>query len=179
MTNFAFTADLPTTIETPRLFLRRPTHAHAQAIARLANNKNIHQYMSRLPFPYALEDAAHFIGKIARSENEHAFAICNRDDDFMGLCSVMNRPNAPELGYWLGEPYWGEGFVTEAVAGLIASLEALGQFNFDARADASNGGSQRVLEKLNFKKIKQVTEDCGQHKNVSLVYYERRRDDDR
>lgn len=179
MTDFTFHNRLPETIETNRLLLKRPSATHIQSLARLANNAAIHQFMSRMPYPYGLEDARTFVETMARTETEHSFAICSRDEDFMGMCGLINRPEAVEIGYWLGQPYWGEGYMSEAAAALIAAAQTAGATHFMARANVTNLSSRRVLEKLGFKKTHEKTEDCGQHKSVPLAFYSLERDDGR
>ena len=58
---------LPQTLTTQRLVLTAPTLDHVPAIAKLCNNKNIHQWMSRLPFPYAEADARFFVETVVPS----------------------------------------------------------------------------------------------------------------
>jgi Acetyltransferase (GNAT) domain len=57
----------------------------------------------------------------------------------------------PELGYWIGLPYWGRGYVTEAARALIDhAFGALGCALLTSRARVSNPASRRVLEKCGF-----------------------------
>ena len=92
-----------------------------------------------------------FVDRIARSSDEHAFVILSRDGDFIGTIGLhLRRINPLELGYWLGEPYWGEGYATEAVGALLAAADAAGCDRMDARAQSRNHASCRVLEKSGF-----------------------------
>jgi predicted acetyltransferase len=69
----------------------------------------------------------------------------------IGICSIDLREDGAELGYWLGAPYWGQGFATEAARAAIDY--AFGDFGHEALlsgARVSNPASRRVLEKCGF-----------------------------
>ena len=89
--------------------LRAPCRADISAIATLADNRKIHA-MTTLPYPYSQHDAEAFVETFARSQAEHAYAIALPDDELIGMVGLHLDPGAdPEIGYWLGEPYWGRG----------------------------------------------------------------------
>lgn len=149
---------LPTTIRTQRLVLVTPTLAHAPAIAALANNANVHQWMARLPFPYALSDAEFFIGTIVPSAEEACFAI-TRDGECLGVVGLhFGQGEVPELGYWLGEPHWGCGYATEAAEAVLAAARAAGATALRSRALKHNAGSRKVLKKVGFVEIGEAIE---------------------
>jgi RimJ/RimL family protein N-acetyltransferase len=56
----------------------------------------------------------------------------------------------PELGYWLGEPYWGFGYASEAAIALVAAARAAGAHALRSRALVNNAGSLSVLGKVGF-----------------------------
>lgn len=141
---------LPATLVTERLVLTAPTLAHAPAIALLCNNKNIHKWMARLPFPYAEADARFFVEQIVPSAEEACYGLL-RGDDFLGVVGLhFADGQPPELGYWLGEPYWGHGYATEAARALIQAARAAGATALRSRALLDNAGSRHVLAKLGF-----------------------------
>ncbi|UYN98613.1 MAG: GNAT family N-acetyltransferase [Devosia sp.] len=141
---------LPATLRTERLVLSTPTMADAPAIAALCNNKNVHKWMARLPFPYTAEDARFFIEHIVPSDTEACYGL-RRGDDFIGVVGLTFSPGAvPELGYWLGEPYWGHGYATEAAQALVAAARAAGAGALGSRALLDNAGSRKVLAKTGF-----------------------------
>lgn len=141
---------LPATLLTERLLLTTPTMTHAPDIALLANNRRIYEVMSRLPFPYSETDARFFIEQIVPGAEELCYAILH-DAVFMGIVGLtFAEGKAPELGYWLGEPYWGQGYASEAAAAVVAAARAAGLPALRSRALLSNGGSRNVLRKLGF-----------------------------
>jgi len=126
-------------------------------IQQLANNyaikKNLRDFF---PFPYAVEDAAGFIESVAMGSMGHVFALYI-EETFIGIGSLIpqtheHRINA-EIGYWIGEPYWGKGYATEAVKQLTRfAFEELGLLRIYAGVYDYNNASMRVLEKAGFQK---------------------------
>jgi len=137
-------------------FILRPWAIEdAENLAWFANNKNVSRYMmNRFPRPYTLENAYEFIAH-ANSESPPSLLAISIEGIAVGGIglhrqsdiSIMNA----ELGYWLGEAYWGKGIMTDAVIRMIE----YGFINFDfnrifARPFGSNLASQKVLEKAGF-----------------------------
>lgn len=138
---------LPASITTDRLVLTAPTLAHVPDIARLANNQRIHEVMARLPFPYTEADARFFVEQIVPSQDETCYAI-TRDGVFMGIVGLTyDGDTAPQLGYWLGEEYWGRGLATEAACAVVAAAKAAGVPALRSRALVGNAGSRNVLRR--------------------------------
>lgn len=129
--------------------------ADAAEIARHANNRKVWlQLRDQFPHPYTIDDAHRFIGFMRGQDRETAFAI-TVDDRPAGVIGVVLRDDVErcsgEIGYWLGEEYWGRGIATRALAGLTRfafttyELERL-----YALPLASNTASCRVLEKVGY-----------------------------
>ncbi|HTO27148.1 MAG TPA: GNAT family N-acetyltransferase [Devosia sp.] len=150
---------LPATITTDRLVLTTPTMAHAPDIARLANNRRVHEMMARLPFPYTDADAQFFIEHIVPTEAECCFAAMLGGVEFIGIVGLsFGDDPAPELGYWLGEPYWGHGYATEAATALVAAARTAGYAALRSRALLHNARSRNVLRKAGFTEFGEATE---------------------
>lgn len=120
-----------------------------------ANNPKIARFMTDgFPFPYTTQHAIAFIESVSRPVPVQVFAI-TVDDQAVGGIGIhpqtdIMRKNA-ELGYWLGEKYWGNGIVSRAVKEMVA----YGFKNFDisriyARPFHTNLASQKILIKNNF-----------------------------
>ena len=75
---------LPTTLTTARLVLTTPVLAHVPQMAVLANNKRIHEVLSRLPYPYAEEHGTEFVTEIARECESVGTILDNRLDALRG-----------------------------------------------------------------------------------------------
>lgn len=139
-------------LETTRLVLRAPRLEDAKAVAVLANDRRIAENTARIPHPYSLTDAEQFIAAGDCGPGEVTFLITRPDGAIVGAAGVAKLDGAnPEIGYWLGVPYWGQGFATEAVRAVIDY--AFGELRHDALhagARVTNPASRRVLEKCGF-----------------------------
>jgi len=137
-------------LETERLVLRRPTLADVKAIARLANDRRIAQNTARIPHPYAVSDAEAFVNLVAEQPQDANFLI-TREGEVLGGVGIDLKPAAPEIGYWLGVPFWGQGYATEAARAVIDyAFEEFGSAELRAGARVVNTASRRVLEKCGF-----------------------------
>ncbi|NVN85861.1 MAG: GNAT family N-acetyltransferase [Rhodopseudomonas sp.] len=138
-------------LETERLILRKPTLADVKAIAHLANDRRVAEMTRRLPYPYTRDDAARFVAALAHDNNESVFLI-ELDERPIGVVGIdWREPDAPELGYWLGVPYWGRGFATEAArAAIDYTFEEFSVGQLISGARVANPASRNVLEKCGF-----------------------------
>jgi len=138
-------------LETKRLALRAPRLEDAKTVAALANDRRIAENTARIPHPYKLADAEGFISGVNKSGGEAAFLITLRDDTIIGACGFIAQEQTPELGYWLGAPYWGNGYATEAMHAVIDyAFTDLGHEALQAGSRVTNPASRRVLEKCGF-----------------------------
>jgi|GEM_PF-94394 RimJ/RimL family protein N-acetyltransferase len=158
----SFKDRLPASLATDRLLLTTPTLAHVPDIARLANNARVHQVMSRLPFPYTEDDARFFVEQVVPDPQERCYAILDGAGSFMGVVGLRFDADAlPELGYWLGEPFWGHGYATEAASAVVAAARAAGIPALRSRALLTNTPSHNVLRKVGFSIIGEGTDKAG------------------
>jgi RimJ/RimL family protein N-acetyltransferase len=127
----------------------------AESIQHYANNRKIWLHLRDLfPHPYTLEDAHVFLGLVSKEDPTTTFAI-EKDSQAIGCIGLrlgndIHRKTA-ELGYWLGEPFWGRGIMTEAVREFTRlAFETFDLQRIFAEPFASNAASIRVLEKGGF-----------------------------
>src|SRR3954463_16076716 len=117
-------------LETARLVLRPATLADAKPIARLIDDRRIAEMLTRVPHPYTLADAEDFLATVNRAGGETVFAV-TRDSTVLGVCGIAQRAGQPpEIGYWLGLPFWGNGYATEATRAVID--HAFGDLGYEA-----------------------------------------------
>lgn len=127
------------------------------ALARNLNNKNVLDNLrDGLPFPYTEKDAEDYIGAMLSADQDKTFAFAiTLDDEVIGSIGVFRCDNihfrTAELGYYIGEKYWNQGYMTSAVKQIC-------EYVFDnsdiirifAEPFSRNVASCRVLEKAGF-----------------------------
>lgn len=142
-------------IQLPSCIVRDWSPDDLQALVRNANNRNVSIHLrDRFPYPYRDEDGRGFLDHVRRSSPTTAWAIEIEGKAAGGiglqLLTDVERVSA-EIGYWLGEPYWGRGAMTDALRAVTA--EAFRRFELTrvfALPFADNIGSIRVLEKAGY-----------------------------
>ena len=139
----------------PRLVIRAPHEDDIDALAHLANNANIANMVARMPHPYTVADAADFVRRTRDGAiGKCVYAITKADNGaFLGCCGIEPHEDGRtvELGYWLGEPYWNQGYVTEAAHALIDMVFRTRDIEqIDARCRVMNIPSRRVIQKCGF-----------------------------
>ena len=127
----------------------------APSIAKYANNRKIWMNLrDALPHPYSLKDAQSFISQVIISNPITVFAIATQSEAIgsigLMLGKDVNRFTA-EIGYWLAEPFWGKGIMTQAVKSMTAyAIHDLRLHRIFAEPYSTNPASARVLEKAGF-----------------------------
>ncbi len=115
----------PPDLLTPRLRLRPFTLEDAAAVQTLAGNPAIAAMTLNIPHPYPDGAAAQWISTHADNWQQGqslTYAITRREDDVLMGCISLGfhaRHEMAEMGYWLGQPYWNQGYATEAAQALI------------------------------------------------------------
>ncbi len=129
---------------------------HAPAIQRLASHPDV-AATTLIPHPYPEDGAVRFIEDVVLPDraagSEYAFVIVV-DGEVVGHISIKNvdgERGEAEVGYWIGRPYWGRGYASEAVRQIVAfAFEERGLRRLYAHVLAHNPASGRVLEKCGF-----------------------------
>lgn len=137
------------------IHLRSLLPSDREQLAHLANDKSIWDNVrDRMPYPYSVEDADAFIAFAQNKDERHIRAI-SFEDQLVGVCGLHFQTDvyqrSAELGYWLGQDYWGRGLATQAVKLLVQ--EGFQQFDIIrlfAKVFAYNQASMHVLQKNNF-----------------------------
>ena len=118
--------------------------------------------MGRLPYPYSREDALFFLEHVAPREvvwivQDHG------SGEALGVAGLTPHGvlESAELGYWLGQSYWGSGFATEASRTILKfafGKESLPEVT--SGCFVGNVRSAHVLEKLGFRTIRTSKRSC-------------------
>ncbi|MBO6717204.1 MAG: GNAT family N-acetyltransferase [Rhizobiaceae bacterium] len=134
---------------TSRLTLRPPALPDAEEIALWLNNRNVSRMLGPVPYPYWPADAEEWI--VGQFEKPEGLVYTIHRERLIGVVSIDEVGSEPRLGYWLGEPWHGRGFMTEAAQALIAHAFATRQIrSISSSVFADNPASMRVQEKLGF-----------------------------
>jgi RimJ/RimL family protein N-acetyltransferase len=142
------------TLYAERLILRPHSFWDADDLQRLISDRDIASTTLNIPHPYTLEDAIEFISQ--REEKYEAtgspqFAVTHKDGYFIGGIGLdVNKEHEnAELGYWIGKPYWGKGYCTEAARAVVKyGFEVVGLNRIHATHMTRNPASGRVMQKI-------------------------------
>ncbi len=171
--------DILPTLTTHRLTLNQIGTADIPQIVSLANNLKVTQTTRTMPYPYFEKDAMAWIAMCDQGlsdGNKYIFAIRDKHThDFMGgiglTLDIAN--NRAELGYWIGEPFWNNGFTTEAVRPILKfGFETLQLNKIIAVYVDTNGASGKIMIKNGMVKEGELKQhDFKNGMYINLVLY--------
>lgn len=145
------------TLKTERLVLRQPVITDAARMSKLLSDMDIARMTCTIPYPYLPLAAEFWIMQHAASRRlgtSYGYAITKDGGDIMGIMDLFtNDDGDKEIGYWIGKPYWGNGYITEAAQAIVD--EGFRTFDvdyIDAGYFYDNPASGRVLEKIGFER---------------------------
>ncbi|MCV0394498.1 MAG: GNAT family N-acetyltransferase [Rhizobiaceae bacterium] len=137
---------------TERLVLRPPHEADIPDLMKLANDRGVAEMLSRMPHPYGEREARDFVTRSAERVSGCVYAVTVAETGrFAGCAGLNGTERGLELGYWIGRPFRGAGYATEAAHALVdlafraTDIEAL---NVSCRV--INPASRRVIHKCGF-----------------------------
>jgi RimJ/RimL family protein N-acetyltransferase len=143
------------TLETARLILRPFTLADAPEVKRLAGDRAIASTTLSIAHPYEVGMAERWISvhqAAFEQGTQYSFAITRRADGAL-LGAIGLHPNPAhrraELGYWIGVPYWNQGYTSEAAEAVLGyAFTTLGLHRVFAQHVTRNPASGRVMQKI-------------------------------
>lgn len=145
-----------------RLKFRQLNADDIDRLVQFGNNKKISKYILNIPYPYQEPDAVFRIGFVHhgfKNKLRYVFAICLKDTDaFIGEIAIhfdADKKQA-QLAYWLGESFWNQGLISESIERIVQFASAIPNLTLIyASCKSENGASIKVLEKNQFKCLKQ------------------------
>lgn len=127
---------------------------HIDSLLKLLNNKNVTKWLLKTPEPYTYEDADFWIKFCLDSEYEdkqYNFAIELDGELIGGIGLVRLFEHSCELGYWLGEEYWGRGYMDTVIKKILKfGFMELKLSRIFAYVFENNTRSERLLIKNRF-----------------------------
>ncbi|MBD3920521.1 GNAT family N-acetyltransferase [Paenibacillus sp. PR3] len=147
-----------TFMQTNRLTLRLLEPQDAEPMEQMVSDKEVADTTLGIPHPYPTGSSVGFIqGRMEAAERGegYSFAVIRTEDEcFLGVVGLrlQQEHNMAEMGYWIGRPYWGSGYCTEAAERVLRfAFEELALNRVYAAAMTRNPGSYKVMEKVGMK----------------------------
>ena len=142
-----------TIIDTPRLRLRPWSDADASALFDLARDPRIGTLCGWKPFE-CIDDAHEALSTVLAAPDSYAVTLASTGE-IVGSIALRIDRDSPEarvadIGYWIGAPYWGKGYATEAGKAIIDRARELSVKTMVLKYFDGNDASRRVSEKLGF-----------------------------
>ncbi len=127
----------------------------AEALARYANNRNVSRNLrDAFPHPYTLAHAETWISLVSQEPRETDFALASATELIGGIGLQLQRDvhrRSGEVGYWLGEPFWGQGIATAALRAFTEyAFEQFDLVRVYGYVYDWNPASARVMEKAGY-----------------------------
>ena len=157
-------------LETDRLVLRQMTEKDVKDIVRNINNLNVSRWLAVVPYPYCKKDAINWIKKgkeyaKQKPRSKYPFGIELKEEGKIiggiGIHDINFDVSKAEIGYWLGQKYWGKGYGGEALRTVLDfAFNKLKLKRLEAKVYEGNERSAGLLEKFGFKKEGFLRESC-------------------
>jgi RimJ/RimL family protein N-acetyltransferase len=150
-------------LESDRLILRPPCRADVTQMAGWLGDFEVSKNMAKVPHPYGEDDAEGFVAlREVQGDGQYSFTVQRRTDNlFLGGVGLHLEEQGWEFGYWLGRPFWGRGYGSEAARRLVQfAFETLGVGQVWAGWYHDNPASGHVLAKLGARHNGSRMRDC-------------------
>jgi len=160
-------------LTTDRLILRPFEDADAAAVQELAGAREIAAMIPNIPHPYPDGAAEAWIATVKERLKRYAITL-KEDARLIGSITLdmACEHDHAQLGFWIGVPYWGEGYATEAAREVVrAGFEVWGLHRIYAQYFGTNPASARVLAKVGFQEeglMRQHVKHWDQYQDIHL-----------
>ena len=161
---------------TRRLFLRPAFPEDWQALYAGIADHGVVRNLARAPWPYTKDDARAWAAR-AQDDRLPAFIVTAPTGDgerLVGSAGLgLAEDGQVQCGYWIARPFWGRGYATEALSGVIEVARTLGHERVVGAHFLDNPASGRVLEKAGFAPTGRITScySCGRGEEAPLREY--------
>ena len=140
-------------LHTDNLVIKKPSEKHLNSLIKELNNWNISKWLIEVPYPYSIDDAKYWVKKT--KQDQYSLNIYLKNKLIGGVSLSNQRENSKwELGYWIGEEYWGNGYAIEACENLISYFFSnTNNSIIYASHMKDNIKSKKIIIKLGFKLV--------------------------
>ena len=140
-------------LHTENLVIKKPSEKHLKSLIKELNNLNISKWLIEVPYPYSIDDAKYWVKKT--KQDQYSLNIYLKNKLIGGVSLSNQRENSKwELGYWIGEEYWGNGYAIEACENLISYFFSnTNNSIIYASHMKDNIKSKKIIIKLGFKLV--------------------------
>ena len=148
-------------LKTKRLVLRPFVETDWKSLVNYAGDIDVARATGRLPHPYNYEDAQNWIAITKSAKADHIYGIANNDGHLMGCISLIDTNSRWDMGYWLGQKFWRQGYMREAGQAILSEAKrCLAPTTILATVFKDNPRSHAVLKAFKFQAIAEVSEFC-------------------
>ncbi len=139
------------------VLIRKWKNSDAESLQKNANNKSVSRFLlDRFPYPYTMESARNFLAFATNSPFKYLYAIEVNQEAVGGIEIQLledNYVNNGEMGFWLGEAFWGQGIAKSAIAQITNMVFSETKITrIIAKTFGENVASQKLLLKCGFSK---------------------------
>jgi ribosomal-protein-alanine N-acetyltransferase len=165
-------------LRTPRLLLRPLGREHLEAMLPLISAREVAATTLRIPHPYTREDAEQYFkameAEIDKDKMLRLSIFVASSDEYCGSVGlhIERDHERAEMGYWIGVPYWGRGYASEAARAVVDyGFRELGLNRIYATVFEGNTASRRVAEKAGMRyegRMRQHVNKWGSFRDVEV-----------
>ncbi len=165
-------------LQTARLCLRPLSRAHLESMLPLISAREVAATTLRIPHPYTRQDGEQYFTSMETLIDEGTMLrrsiFIRSSDEYCGSVGlhIEKDHERAEMGYWIGVPYWGRGYASEAARAVVEySFRELGLNRIYATVFAGNTASRRVAEKAGMRYegcLRQHVKKWGQFLDVEM-----------
>lgn len=162
-------------MKSKRLTYRTLDYSDAAQLTRFAGDWDVARMTARIPYPYTLTQAHQWIDSVEEGEFVRVVELDGRLIGAVGY--VPNADGSVEIGYWIGRPWWGQGFATEAAEALVHyCFEEARIWRLTCCHFVDNAASARIIRKLGFRLVGPDKAWCeARGADVATLRYQRKR----
>lgn len=162
-------------MKSKRLTYRDLEFADAARITELAGDWDVARMTARTPYPYTLTQADLWIASL---EDGEFVKVVELDGRLIGAVGyTTNADGSLEIGYWIGRPWWGQGYGTEAAETLVNyCYTTVGAARLTCCHFVDNPASARIIKKLGFRVVGPCSAWCEARQSEAIaIQYQRKR----